>query len=53
MTKHRLTITIDVWVESNLDIEELINEFSQESQYEINSTENIEVVHTEWMDCTT
>lgn len=53
MTEQTLYITIAVKVKSNLSLEDAIDELGSECAYEIPSTDNVEVVKTEWLDTTT
>ena len=51
--KHTLYITIGIQVESELPIEEVINEFQSESYYNFDSTANVTVINTEYLDTST
>lgn len=53
MTKHTLYVVIKVEVESELPIEEVIDELGSESFYTVDSTENVTVQNTEWIDLST
>lgn len=53
MKTHTLYVTIKVRVESELEIESVIDELSQDSYYDFGSTENVSVVETEWIDTNT
>lgn len=48
-----LFITIKVQVESDLNIESLVDEFETETDYTFNSTENVKVLNTEYISTTT
>ena len=47
MKTHYLTITVQVKVESNLSIEEVIDQFGSETDYNFESTDDVEVLETE------
>ncbi len=51
--KHKLKVTVYVTVESAEydNIETIIDEFSQETNYDFPSTPNVEVLETEFVDC--
>jgi len=51
--KHTLYIKVKVEIETELDIEQAIDEFGSESLYNFDSTENITVLNTEWLDTNT
>lgn len=53
MPDQTLYITIKVQVKSDLDKQEIIDELSSECYYDFPSTENVEVVNTEWLDTST
>ena len=48
--EYTLTVTIQVKVKSKLSLQDTIDEFGNECSYELPSTENVEVVDTEWLD---
>lgn len=48
-----LYITVKVKVKSDLPLQELIDELGSESFYNIDSTDHIEVLETEWLDTST
>lgn len=52
MAKNRYTlkITVNVVVESDLELEEVIDEFGSESDYNFLSTDNVTVTGQEWVD---
>ena len=47
MKTYYLTITVQVKVESNLSIEEVIDQFGSETDYNFESTDDVEVLETE------
>ena len=47
MKTYYLTITVQVKVESNLSIEEVIDQFGSETDYNFSSTDEVEVIETE------
>lgn len=47
MKTHYLTITVQVKVESNLSIEEVIDQFGSETDYNFESTDDVKVLETE------
>lgn len=53
MIEQTIYITVAVKVKSNLSLEDTIDEFGSECSYDFPSTENVEVVSTEWLDTTT
>lgn len=46
--KIRILITTMLTVESELDVDEAVTEFEQNSWYTYNNTENVKVIDTEW-----
>jgi hypothetical protein len=48
--EYTLTVTISVKVKTNLSIEDAIDEFGSECNYDFPSTENVEVVSSQWLD---
>lgn len=53
MNTQKLYVTICVSVESDLSLEELIDEFGSECEYDFPSTENVKVLNQEWLDTST
>lgn len=53
MTEQTLYVIIAIKVKSNMSLENTIDEFGGECNYNFPSTENVEVVNTEWIDTTT
>ena len=51
--KHTLYIKVKVEIETELDIEQALDELNSESLYNFDSTENITVLNTEWLDSST
>lgn len=51
--KHTLYAVVQIEVESDLPIEEIINEISSESYYTIDPTDNVEVLRTTWLETDT
>ena len=49
MAKHKLYVTIAVEVESDLSIEEAIDEFTAEADYDFKATDNVEPISSEWI----
>ena len=47
MKTYYLTITVQVKVESNLSIEEVIDQFGSETDYNFESTDDVKVLETE------
>jgi hypothetical protein len=47
--KYIFAVTILVNVETKLELREAIDEFSCECPYDLPSTENVQVVNTEWV----
>jgi len=47
MKTHYLTVKVQVKVESNLSIEEVIDQFGSETDYTFESTDDVEVLETE------
>jgi hypothetical protein len=52
MKKYTLFATIEVYIETDLPIEEAIDELGQEGGYHISGTDNVTVVDTEWKELT-
>lgn len=48
-----LYVKVKIKVESDLPIDEIINEFSYNSFYNFESTENVEVLETEFLETST
>lgn len=48
--KHTLKIEIYVTVESDLEYEDIIDEFSSECSYDFPSTDNVKVIGCQWID---
>lgn len=48
--EYMFTVTMQVKVKSKLSLEDAMDEFGNECSYELPSTENVEVVETEWID---
>ena len=46
-----IAITINIKVESDLPIDEVVGEFSTETDYNFSDTENVKVVNTEILEC--
>ena len=47
MKTHYLTVKVQIKVESNLPIEEVIDQFGSETNYDFESTDDVEVLETE------
>jgi len=47
MKTHTLTVTVQIKVESDLPIEQLIDNFGSETNYDFGSTEEVKVISTE------
>ena len=48
--EYSFTVTIQVKVKSKLSLQDAKEEFGNECGYELPSTENVQVVETEWLD---
>lgn len=53
MNKYTFYITTKVEVETDLRIQDAIDEFQSETDYNFDSTENVTVLHTEYLDTNT
>ena len=47
MKTYKLTVTVNIKVKSNLPIEDVIDQFGSETDYNFNSTDEVEVIETE------
>ena len=47
MKTHYLTVTVNIKVKSNLSIEDVIDQFGSETDYNFSSTDEVEVIETE------
>ena len=47
MKTHYLTVTVNIKVKSNLSIEDIIDQFGSETDYNFSSTDEVEVIETE------
>ena len=47
---YNLSVRINVKVQSDMSVEETIEELQTETDYTIPSTDNVEVIHTELME---
>ena len=47
MKTHYLTVTVNIEVESDLPIEDLIDQFGSDTDYEFKSTDDVKVISTE------
>ena len=51
--KHTIYIKVKVEIETDLPIEQALDEFGSESLYNFDSTENVAILNTEWLDIST
>jgi hypothetical protein len=50
MNEYNFTVTFSVMVKTDLPMQEAIDEFGSNCDYELPSTDNVKVVSTEWLD---
>jgi len=50
MNEFTFTVTFSVKVKTDLSIENAIDEFGSNCNYELPSTDNVKVISTEWLD---
>lgn len=47
MKTHYITVTVQIKVQSNLSIEDIIDQFGNDTDYNFTDTEDVEVMETE------
>ena len=47
MKTYNLTVTVNIKVKSNLPIEDIIDQFGSETDYNFSGTDEVEVIETE------